>query len=232
MLTGQRLGHIGSDALTIFTLTALVTLIGSTYLITYGETVYRWFRPFLMRFGHDYPQPEDPVEAYTAWVFGYHRIGWKLCVALQRRGVRFAVVDDNPEAIAKLKERGIPARFGDAADIEFLESLPLEHADLIVSTIPDRDTQLVLLRHLRDRHAHAKTIVTTEHLRERTDLEDRGADYVIMPHLLGGTWMGDVLEHRPWTDATFAALRREEDAELKLPRSPRARKSKAVPATT
>lgn len=217
ILTGQALGHLTGDERTIFTITALATFIGSTYLITHGETMFRWLRPLLVRFGRDVHQPEPPSERYDAWVFGYHRIGWKVCMGLQRKGVRFAVVDDNPDAIAKLRERTIPEFFGDASDIEFLESFPVDRADLIVSTIPDRDTQLVLLRHLRDRRSRALVIVTTEQLRDRAELYAAGADYVMMPHLLGGTWMADVLAERPWTAELLAGFRREQDEELKLP---------------
>src|SRR3990167_9021961 len=66
ILTGQQLGHLVGDERTMFTIVAPVTVIGSTYLITHGETIFRWIRPLLARFGRDGRQPEPPVERYVA----------------------------------------------------------------------------------------------------------------------------------------------------------------------
>jgi len=217
LLAGQRLGHVGSDALAAFTFAALVTIIGSTYLVTYSRQCYRVVRPLLAKFGTDHRQPERKQETYDAWLFGYHRIGWKVAQALEGKGVRFAVVDDDPNAIARTRGLGIPSSFGDASDDEFLESLPLEQSRLIVSTIPDLDTSLVLLRHLREHlGTKARIIVTADHTRALDPLYAAGADFVMLPHLLGGVWAAHIITEKPWTAATFQRLRREQVQEMQL----------------
>ncbi|MBI4449476.1 cation:proton antiporter [Candidatus Uhrbacteria bacterium] len=217
LFTGDRLGHITPAVLPAFTFTALVTFIVSTYLITYNEELYRRVRPLFSVFGPDRSQQRERVpEPYDVWVIGYHRIGWKVCEMLQKTGTRFAVIDDNPAAIRKLEQRGIPALFGDASDIEFLESLPLARAALIISTIPNPDDQRVLLEHLREQRTKVRTIVTANYASDVDGLYAAGADFVMMPHLLGGVWITEVLTRKPWTAATFAALKRDQAAELQL----------------
>ncbi len=217
LLVGERLGHVGGDTLAAFTLTALVTIVASTYLVTYNEQLFQFLHPFLRRFGSERHQSERTREVYDAWLFGYHRIGWKVAEALQTKDVRFAVVDDNPDAIRKLRGRGIPVHFGDASDVEFLESLPLASANLVVSTIPDLDAQLVLIRHLRAaRNTDARFIATANHARDLQPLYDAGADFVVMPHLLGGVWLSEVITGKPWTATTFARLRKEQTEEMRL----------------
>ena len=153
---------------------------------------------------------------YDVWVFGYHRIGWKVCEALAARGVSFAVVDFNPETLAKLKQRGIPAYFGDAADVEFLESLPLAKAKLIISTLPEVDDQKTLITYLRQAKSRAFIIGNLYHSSHLAELYQAGAGYVMMPHLLGGEWIAGVLKRRQWSKRTFAALRQEQKEEMKL----------------
>ena len=93
----------------------------------------------------DYAE-NNSAEVYDVWVLGYHRIGWKVCQSLEKKGIKYAVIDFNPESIQKLKHRGVPAFFGDVADVEFLTSIPIEKAKLIVSTIPAADDQKTLNR--------------------------------------------------------------------------------------
>lgn len=216
LLAGQRLGHITGDELSIFTITALVTIVGSTYLVTYNEQIFQRIQPFLSRFGHERHHHEQSKE-YGAWVFGYHRIGWKVVEALRAADTTVAAVDDDPGAIQRLRDRGIPGHFGDASDDEFLEALPLQGARLVVSTIPDVDTSLVLLRHLRG-HLGTKVriVVTADHTRSLDPLYRAGADFVLLPHLIGGVWASEAIIAQPWTTATFDHLRKTQAEEMKL----------------
>ena len=134
---------------------------------------------------------------------------------MRERGVDFAVVDFNPDAIEKLQQRGIPAYFGDAADVEFLESLPLHLAKLIVSTIPEADDQKTLISHIQSA-GKAKIVANLYHSDHLKELYSAGADYVMMPHLLGGAWIAQILRDQPWTATTFSALRKAQKEEMKL----------------
>ena len=217
LVMGRNLGHITGPELEIFTVVALLTIIISSYVITYNEQLYRRLLPFFLLFGKDrYRQREKRRLKYDVWVFGYHRIGWKVCEALAARGVSFAVVDFNPETFAELKRRGIPAYFGDAADVEFLESLPLLTAKLIISTLPEVDDQRTLTTYLRQAKSRAFIIGNLYHSAHLAELYLAGADYVMMPHLLGGEWIAGVLKNKPWSQRTFATLRREQKKEMKL----------------
>jgi FlaA1/EpsC-like NDP-sugar epimerase len=150
LFMGAQMGLVGEQEVAVLTLAALITFVVSSYLITYNNKVFTWIRPFLALWGTDaHIQPEEAPQAYDVWVVGYHRLGWKICEALKEKKVSFGVVDFNPHAIEKLKHRGIPAFFGDVADVEFLELLPLDKAKLIVLTIPDHDDQLTLIEHVR-----------------------------------------------------------------------------------
>lgn len=217
LYTGVRAGHINGPELPIFTVTALVTIFFSSYLITYAEQLYRFLIPFFELFGKDeYRQTENVDEVYDVIVFGYHRIGWKVCDALREKKVSFAVIDFNPVAISKLKHRGIPAYFGDAADVEFLSTLPLAKAKLVISTLPEADDQLVLVHHVRALSKKIRIIANLYHSTHLHEMYAAGADYVMMPHLLVGNWVAEVLQDKPWTVHTFKELKKEQHHEMKL----------------
>jgi Kef-type K+ transport system membrane component KefB len=217
IFTAKELGFLNGPELTILTLVALITIIVSSYLITYNEEFYKILMPFFKLFGKDKAQqrPEKENEDYDAWIFGYHRVGWKICSALIEKNIKFAVVDFNPEVIARLKRKGIPAYFGDAADIEFLEQLPLLKSKIIISTIPEPDDQKTLIRHIRRLSKRIFIIGCLYHSVHLGDLYHAGADYIMMPHLLGGHWMADTLKDQIWRKQTFKKLRNEQKAEMK-----------------
>lgn len=217
IFTGMQLGYLQGSELAVLTLTALITIIISSYLITYNEQIYLKFLPLLNKFGRDSVYKEDDnKKIYDVWVFGYHRLGWQVCEALAAKKAKFAVIDYNPAAIAKLKRRGIPAFFGDAADVEFLSELSLEKSKLIISTIPEADDQKAMINHVRKLSGKPIIIANLFHNFHLEDLYEAGANYVMMPHLLGGQWMSEVLRHHPWTTGTFKGLRQKQREELKL----------------
>ena len=214
---GQELGYLQGPELALLTIIALTTIVVSSYLITYSEQVYQRLRPLLDSLGREDGEDENREKTvYPVWVFGYHRIGWKVCEALAQKKISFAVVDFNPETIRKLGRRGIPAHFGDAADVEFLEGLGLDKAKLIISTIPEHDDQEVMVRFVRKLSDKPVIICSLHHARFMSNLYHAGANYVMLSHLLGGQWMSEVLKHSPWTKKTFAELRREQKEEMKL----------------
>ena len=210
-------GHISGAVIPMFTMVALVTIFVSSYAITYNEQLYQLLIPIFNLFGKDkYQQMEDETEPYTVWVFGYHRIGWKVVQALLDKKIRFAVVDFDPKAVSRLKHRGIDGYFGDAADVEFLSTLPLEKAKLIVSTLPESDDQVTLIKHVRSASDKPKIMANLYENKYLEDLYEAGADYVMMPHLLGGSWVANILTNEPWTKRTFQQLRQDQKKEMKL----------------
>jgi len=217
LIVGKNTNHIVGTELEIFTIVALITIFTSSYIITYNEKVFDFLKPFFALFGPDkYRQTEEKEEKYDAFVLGYHRIGWKVCEALAEKNIKYAVVDYNPEAVKRLKSRNIPAFFGDVTDIEFLETLSLDKAKIIISTIPEYEDELILFKYIRK---HNKKIIIIGNLYHNTyldDLYEAGANYVMMTHLLGGQWISDIIKEKSWTEKIFSDLRKNQKEEMLL----------------
>lgn len=217
MFTGLQLGYVTQDQLAIFTIAALITIFFSSYLITYNDHIYRILLPIFHLFGKDvYIQQENEGERFDVWVAGYHRIGWKICSALKEKETSFAVIDYHPEAIKKMNRDGVRNFYGDISDVEFLGEMPFESAKLFILTVPEPEPQITMIKHIRQRSKKALIIGNLNDATYVNELYDAGANYVMMPHLLGGNWIADVLSDKAWTKKTFESLRKEQHKELSL----------------
>ena len=196
LFAGAATGYIAGREMAIFTLAAIITIFFSSYMMTYSYQIYNWLLPLFTKIGPDkYLQAEDKKEKFTAFIFGYHRTAWKIGAALQEKGIDYAAVDFNPSAVEHFNKKGIKTFFGDASDIEFLKSLPLQEAKYIISTIPSPEDQLLLINFIRKINPKAIMIASLYHKKYLPALYQAGADYVILPHLLGGSWAAEIVRN-------------------------------------
>lgn len=212
LFAGRQAGHIYGNEVAIFTAVAITTIFISSYLIANSEGIYRLLLPFFRLFGADkYRQTNRRVKTYDAWIIGYHRIGMKLADTFTDLKVNFTVVDYDPATIKHLRRSKTPFYFGDIADVEFLESVPITNSKIIVMTIPAVDDQINLIKFVHRINKKCLIIANAYHLKDSEELYQAGAHFVMMPHFLGGHWMAKILSHRKWTAKTLAQLKLEQE---------------------
>lgn len=152
---GISLGHVGVEALGLTTLVGLVTIMMSTYMILFSQTLYERLEPLLRPFERKRPfreleveQPGRAVGQPDIIVFGLGRYGGRLLLQLRHADIEVLGVDFDPETIRTLSRHHLPVRFGDGEDPEFLESLPLRHAIWVVTTFPQWESNRAFLNAL------------------------------------------------------------------------------------
>lgn len=212
LFAGRQAGHLNGQEIPIFTAVALVTIFISSYLISYNEKIYRWFLPIFKIFGPDkYQQVEKADKKFDAWIIGYHRIGIKVGEALKKLKKNYAVIDFDPEISSKLRKEKIPFYFGDIADIEFLQALSISQSKIIIMTIPTVDDQIHLIEYIRSSNKKTLIIANAYHRNDAKALYEHGANFVMMPHFLGGQWISKILSRQKWNSKTMAQLKIEQD---------------------
>ena len=217
LFVARQMGYIDNDIISIFTMVALITIFVSSYLITYNAQIYKKLSPILSIFGKDkYHEPKEADKTYDVLVLGYHRLGWKICDALGGMKVPFAVVDFDPYASKKLEKRNIPYFFGDLTEVEFLAELPINDTKMIISTLPDAEDQITLIKHVRMTNKKTLIIANLSHIKFLDDMYKAGADYIMMPHLVSGQWMANILKGNNWDRKTFKKLTQIQKQEMKL----------------
>ncbi|MBI2137132.1 cation:proton antiporter [Candidatus Woesearchaeota archaeon] len=188
---GVSLGHIGGDVAAVIAVVAALTITSTTYVIRYDEAVYRFLRRvFHLRVRESADSVQD--KRHDVVLCGYNRIGYSIAKKLKELGRSFVVVDFNPDIVARLKRQGVQCVYGDVGDVELLKRLGIPAASLVISTVPGVYENELVIREARKGDAVA--IVTSNHIDAALRFYDAGADYVIMPHFLGGEHVALLLE--------------------------------------
>ncbi len=186
---GLALGHITSDLFSLVVLLVLITITATSYFIKYEYVLYRFFRTPLSIFDRFTTEGLEylPTEVKPKIVLcGYNRIGFSILRDLQKVKKEVLIIDYNPEVIDKLVEEGYHCLYGDVADEEIAERMNLRHAQLLISTVPGLSENLFLIKHVRRVNRKTTVIVTASDIEGALKLYEHGANYVILPHFLGG----------------------------------------------
>ena len=210
------LGVLQQEVLSLVILIALITIGLSSYGIHYSKPLYKLFSPMLGVFdgkGRKEPGTAQLNKKYEVILFGYNRTGFSLLKLFLKKKKDYLVIDYNPEIIKKLSAKNINCVYGDANDPEFLRTLHLEKAETIISTIPDFETNLSILRKIRKRRT--AFIPTSRYFEEAEILYSEGATYVIMPHFLGGGYMAHMLERHKFDKSLLSKEGKKHILELR-----------------
>ncbi len=199
---GLAAGHLSNELFTLTIVLAVVTMAATSYFMQFDQKLYSFFSRFLTPFErlgggtHLGFMPHKDV-ASDAILIGYDRIGYSIFKTFQKMGYSFMVVDYNPDIIRRLAARNLPCLYGDISDDEILERINLSKAKLIISTIPSHDDSLMIIKKTRAVNHRAVVMVTATAISDALSLYAAGADYVILPHLLGGERVAAMVEeHR------------------------------------
>ena len=193
ILLGVRVGHLEPEILSLVTVIGMITIASSSYLITHGDRIYNHVAGYIPFFKRKIIHEKFVRNNYEYFLLGENRIWFSIMKAFGDLRKPYVVVDYNPERVKKLQAMGIPCLYGDVSDIEFLDDINIDKAKVVVSTIPDSDVNMILLRKMR-KNKRGVVIVTARQISDAFDFYKAGADYVIMPHFLGGSYIAKVIE--------------------------------------
>ncbi|MBU4492806.1 MAG: cation:proton antiporter, partial [Nanoarchaeota archaeon] len=195
---GVSVGHLTNEILSFVTIIGLITIAGSTYMIIYASKIYPYLSKYLGIFERKGKKVDEhryhKDEIYDIVLFGYNRIGYSIVKTVQKMKKSLLIVDFNPDVIKRLIARKVPCIYGDVADSEILGRLGLDKAEMVISTVPEEQDNLLLIKKTKDVNKKALIFVTANQVDEALTLYDAGADYVILPHLLGGDHVSILLE--------------------------------------
>ena len=197
MFLGEKLNHVESSHVSLVALVAIISILASSYLIAYGNQIYALLKPALKLFeskrGVVEEKGEETYLENHIVLAGVHRMGFNILRALSSSGDDFVAVDLDLQVISSLREGHLPALYGDITDAEIQELVALDKARLLISTIPDFKTNATLIEYLKKHNLECKAILTAESEHEAEDLYDLGADYVLLPHFIGGVEVAEII---------------------------------------
>ncbi|KKT77148.1 MAG: Sodium/hydrogen exchanger [Microgenomates group bacterium GW2011_GWB1_44_8] len=186
--SAARVGYVDRSILGLVGLVGIITMTLSTYLIWYSEHIYKVIGNFLkiLEFRHktEKVKGEERLKNHIV-LFGHNRTGKVLKPILEKIG-KLVVVDFDPKVVEE-----IGGVYGDIADYELYDELNLNDAAMIVSTVSDVEDNLQLLSSLGKKRPIA--IMLAADTNDAVKLYKAKADYVLIPHTVGGEYLGHLL---------------------------------------
>jgi Kef-type K+ transport system membrane component KefB/Trk K+ transport system NAD-binding subunit len=198
---GVSLGHIMPETMGLITLVGVATIFASTYMILYSGALYRLCADFLKPFERRIPFREptgdivQDIPSADVILVGLGNYGSGLAEYLLQRRKRIIGVDFDPRALETWSSRGVSVLYGDMADPELHEQLPLEKAPWVVSTVRNRDLNIALLSLLKQRGYGGKVALTAADPREAKIYRNLGAHVVFRPFTDAAEQAADALSH-------------------------------------
>ena len=144
---GQALGLMSAEGMSLILAGALISIALNPVMFSAIEPLRRWALAKsrtareLERRGDPYAElPMSTERKYLerqVVLVGYGRVGQRIAEALQGREIPFVVAEQNRELVESLRQQGIPAVSGDAAEPAVLIQAHIADAAMLVVATPD-----------------------------------------------------------------------------------------------
>lgn len=200
LLVGLSGGLVSQQALTVIATSGVLSIIISSMAISKANAIYRLITAWIGFFErkniyHFNGAKSSEIEDHVV-VVGAHRVGGEIVRFLKKEKLRLLVLDFNPHQVELLLGEGIPVIYGDMGDPEVLDILNLEKAKMIISTASDVSDNKILLEDLKVRRINIPVVARAETVRDAQSLYKAGADLCILPEIMAGDMLLEVLrEH-------------------------------------
>lgn len=207
-MLGVTYGHIGQGTVGIVIYAMAITAVLSSYSIRFSHPLYVAWDKLLTKWGRG-PSPTADSQNSTAShegssaghegdtrcpvvLLGVHRSARSLVALLEGRDPellrKLRAIDFNPETLRELGKKGVFGTFGDIGSLDTLGHSHLDHAKLILCTIPDMllkgTSNETLVQNCRSVAPAARIVAMADDAAHEQRLRAAGADLVIAPHTL------------------------------------------------
>ncbi|MDP2925440.1 MAG: cation:proton antiporter [Nanoarchaeota archaeon] len=210
---GFSAGYISEGLFSTLILLTILSMSITIYLIRYEKKLTKYFDWPLNIFNKYHTKNEEleyhGEDGKKIILIGCHRMGSLFLKEFKDRKKDLFIVDFNPDIIKPLMMKKVPCIYGDFINDEVFNKLEIKKAEVIISTIPDYDDNLFFIR--RARRLNQKTIifVVSERISEALSLYRAGADYVILPQILGGQRITEIIHETKDNKSSIQRLKKE-----------------------
>ncbi|MSU59958.1 MAG: hypothetical protein EXS35_17615 [Pedosphaera sp.] len=197
---GANSGDVSANSISIAAFAFAFLAVDSTYAITKNDVILRKASPWLAKVRlPDLPASEagHALAERPARIFllGFSWTASSLLEEITREKPALlrdlVVVDFNPQVSERLRARDVRVVYGDISQRDTLHHAGIEHAHVIVCSLPDTvlkgASNRRLLQQLRELSPKAQIIVHAEKIADVPELYAEGANYVSLPRLLEAT---------------------------------------------
>ncbi len=187
---GQSLDLLPNEAESLVLAGAILSITVNPLLFATIAPIERWFRDHprfasaLERPGGSLSEPphdnaHEPLSNHVVLI-GHGGVGEPVASALAHAGIACIVVEQNRELTQALRDRGVPAIYGDAARPGILDHAHLGGARLLVISVGDALDARIILELARQKNPDIEAIVRTHSESEREEIERLGVGKAVV----------------------------------------------------
>ena len=185
---GLSLGLLPVEGHSLIVAGALLTISLNPLAFEAASRLSRWVgnRPRLLAV-LERGRPDQPAAAVDdrslrghAILVGYGRVGGTIGEALAQAGVPYVVIEQSRVLFESLRDRGVPAVYGNASRSTVLELAHPERARLIIVTAPDPFQARAVVDQARRMQPGIESVVRTHSEEERAYLQKAGVGLAVM----------------------------------------------------
>lgn len=120
-----------------------------------------------------------------AIIVGFSLAGRNLASVCADAGIKYVIIDQDPQVVRSERARGTPIMYGDASRLEVLKHAGMEHARVLVLTVSDQDMVLRATELARRTNAELAIVARARYLEDAPALTKVGATHVVAEELVG-----------------------------------------------
>ena len=127
-------------------------------------------------------------------ICGYGRNGYRASQELKNKGLPFIIIDQNKSAVAEINPHSsLPMIVGDATNENILEEVNTSTASYLITTLPDDAHNVYITLSAKEMNPNIHIIARASNQIAVNKLKKAGADNVVMPDILGGKHMAELI---------------------------------------
>jgi len=176
-------GVVGDDVYNATLAASLVTILLNSALVRHIPAYFSRMRFQQQLAEHRAAHSGSSALRNHVVLCGFGRVGSTIGTALETFGVQYAAIDLDPDILGALRERGVPAVFGDAAHPHILAQAAVDRASLVIVALPDADRARMGITAVRQMNSGVPIMARAHRRSDHEILIRAGASEVIQPEL-------------------------------------------------
>jgi Kef-type K+ transport system membrane component KefB len=181
ILLGSNNNLISHDVVSVILVTFAASILISSYINHYFDLLSQ-----KLNLNFNKLDNLDIKKHYDIALFGYAKAGLELLNSFKKISTKILVVDYDPTiAIGLERDPRIDFVLGDLTQFTTLEEIDLEKIKMLAICINDASLNANIIKNISKLNPKCIIIAYAEDKAEATMLYDNGADYVVIPHMVG-----------------------------------------------
>lgn len=193
---GRTAGAIGKDFYHLIVDAAAITMILAPFIMSVAPKLGEKLAPlnFMLwptkRKAREFASDAGEVLENHAIICGFGPLGMTIGKLLEKKGVRYVVLELNPFTQSRMRSKGKKILIGDGASADLLNYSGIERARLLAVAVPDHLNAFAILKQARVMNPDIFIVIRSRYRDQVENFYNAGADVVVCEELEAGIEMG------------------------------------------